>query len=122
MLLLHAATPVEPFLYLSTCWVYRNVFIKFIDKTDPSDPLNREDYWRRTHKNMPATFRAKHRKKCLMLQVLKFINFSLYWSLMAYMSARIGSKRLLLWSVPKRPLVGARVVWKPVDWCLLGAS
>ena len=30
-----------------------NVSITFIDKTDPSDPLNREDYWRCTLKNMP---------------------------------------------------------------------
>ena len=26
--------------------------ITFIDKTDPSDPLKREDYWRRTLKAM----------------------------------------------------------------------
>ena len=29
-----------------------DVSITFIDKTDPSDPLKREDYWRRTLKTM----------------------------------------------------------------------
>ena len=29
-----------------------DVLITFIDKTDPSDPLKREDYWRRTLKTM----------------------------------------------------------------------
>ena len=29
-----------------------DVSIMFIDKTDPSDPLKREDYWRRTLKPM----------------------------------------------------------------------
>ena len=29
-----------------------DVSIIFIDKTDPSDPLRREDYWRQTHKTM----------------------------------------------------------------------
>ena len=33
-----------------------NVSIKFIDKTDPSDPLKREDYWRYMLKTM-APFR-----------------------------------------------------------------
>ena len=29
-----------------------DVSITFIDKADPSDPLKREDYWRRTLKTM----------------------------------------------------------------------
>ena len=29
-----------------------DVSITFIDKTDPSDPLRREDYWRQTLKTM----------------------------------------------------------------------
>ena len=29
-----------------------NVSITFNDKTDPSDPLQREDYWRQTLKKM----------------------------------------------------------------------
>ena len=29
-----------------------DVFITFIDKTDPSDPLRREHYWRQTLKTM----------------------------------------------------------------------
>ena len=29
-----------------------DVFVTFIDKTDPSDPLRREDYWRQTLKTM----------------------------------------------------------------------
>ena len=29
-----------------------DVSITFIDKTDPSDPLRREDYWRKTLKTM----------------------------------------------------------------------
>ena len=29
-----------------------NVLVTFIDKTDPSDPLKREDYWKRTPKTM----------------------------------------------------------------------
>ena len=29
-----------------------DVSIAFIDKTDPSDPLQREDYWRQTLKTM----------------------------------------------------------------------
>ena len=29
-----------------------NVLVTFIDKTDPSDHLKREDYWKRTPKTM----------------------------------------------------------------------
>ena len=29
-----------------------DISITFIDKTDPSDLLKREDYWRRTYKTM----------------------------------------------------------------------
>ena len=29
-----------------------DVSLTFIDKTDPSDPLQREDYWRQTRKTM----------------------------------------------------------------------
>ena len=29
-----------------------NISITFIDKTNPSDPLRREDYWRKTLKTM----------------------------------------------------------------------
>ena len=29
-----------------------NISITFIDKTDPLDPLKRENYWRRTLKTM----------------------------------------------------------------------
>ena len=63
-----------------------DVSITFIDKTDPSNQLKREDYWRCTLK--PCTFWAKYRRKCLMYFVLTCINFGLYWILMAYMSAR----------------------------------
>ena len=31
---------------------FDNVSITFIDKTDPSDPLHREDYWRLILKTM----------------------------------------------------------------------
>ena len=31
---------------------WNDISINFIDKTDPSDPLKREDYWRRTLKTM----------------------------------------------------------------------
>ena len=37
-----------------------DVSITFIDKTDPSDPLRREDYWRKTRKTMvPYGFNIK---------------------------------------------------------------
>ena len=32
--------------------VISDVSVTFIDKTDPSDPLNREDYWRSTLETM----------------------------------------------------------------------
>ena len=41
-----------------------DVSITFIDKTDPSDPLKREDYWRRTLKTM-AHFGLNVEDNCL---------------------------------------------------------
>ena len=41
-----------------------DVSITFIDKTDFSDPLKREDYWRRTLKTM-APFRLNIEDNCL---------------------------------------------------------
>ena len=34
------------------CGFLENVSLTFIDKTDPSDPLKREDYWRSTVNTM----------------------------------------------------------------------
>ena len=34
------------------CGFLEDVSLTFIDKTDPSDPLKREDYWRSTLKTM----------------------------------------------------------------------
>ena len=31
---------------------WNDISINFIDKTDPSDPLKREDYWKRTLRTM----------------------------------------------------------------------
>ena len=33
-------------------WFLNDVSVTFIDKTDPSDPLRREDYWRQALKTM----------------------------------------------------------------------
>ena len=44
------------FLILGHNGFLNDVSLTFIDKTDPSDPLKREDYWRRTLKTM-APFR-----------------------------------------------------------------
>ena len=41
-----------------------NVSITFIDKTDPSDPLKREDYWRRTLETV-APFGLNIENNCL---------------------------------------------------------
>ena len=41
-----------------------NVSITLIDKTDPSDPLKREDYWRRTLETM-APFGLNIENNCL---------------------------------------------------------
>ena len=41
-----------------------DVSITFIDKTDLSDPLKREDYWRRTLKTM-SPFRLNIEDNCL---------------------------------------------------------
>ena len=41
-----------------------DVSITFIDKTDLSDPLKREDYWRRTLKTM-ASFELNIEDNCL---------------------------------------------------------
>ena len=41
-----------------------DVLITFIDKTDPSDPLEREDYWRRSLKTM-ASFGVNIEDNCL---------------------------------------------------------
>ena len=78
------------FLYLWICWFFRQCLYIFVDKTNPSAPHKREDYWRRTLKTM-APFELKCWKKWVTLWVLTFIYFCLYWSLMAYMSARTGS-------------------------------
>ena len=43
---------------------FLNVSITFIDKTDPSDPLKREDYWRRTLKTT-APFGLNIEDNCL---------------------------------------------------------
>ena len=50
-------TCMQQHLYEHFCSSNHNCFISdvsvtFIDKTDPSDPLKREDYWRRTLKTM----------------------------------------------------------------------
>ena len=36
----------------ANCGFLENVSLTFIDKTDPSDPLKREDYWRSALKTM----------------------------------------------------------------------
>ena len=41
-----------------------DVSITFIDKTDPSDPFKREEYWRRTLKTM-APFGLNIEDNCL---------------------------------------------------------
>ena len=50
-------TCMKQHLYENFCSSNHNCFISdvwltFIDKTDPSDPLNREDYWRSTLETM----------------------------------------------------------------------
>ena len=50
-------TCMEQHLFKHFCSSNHNYFISdvsvtFIDKTDPSDPLKREDYWRGTLKTM----------------------------------------------------------------------
>ena len=53
----HGETCMQQHLYEYFCSSNHNCFISdvsvtFIDKTDPSDPLKREDYWRSTLKTM----------------------------------------------------------------------
>ena len=40
------------FCIFGHCGFLQDVSLTFIDKTDPSDPLKREDYWRNTLKTM----------------------------------------------------------------------
>ena len=52
-------TCMQQHLYEHFCSRNHNCFIidvsvTFIDKTDPSNPLKREDYWRRALKTMAA--------------------------------------------------------------------
>ena len=42
-----------------------DVSITFIDKTDPTDPLRREDYWRQTLKTM-VPYGLNIERQCLM--------------------------------------------------------
>ena len=39
-------------MYIYNIYIYIRFLITFIDKTDPSDPVQREDYWRKTLKTM----------------------------------------------------------------------
>ena len=48
----YATTFFNSSLYLWPLWFLKDVSLTFIDKTDPSDPLKRENYWRGTLKTM----------------------------------------------------------------------
>ena len=49
---LHATTSVDHFCIPGHARFLDDISITFIDKTDPSDPIKREGYWRRTLKSM----------------------------------------------------------------------
>ena len=94
-----------------------DVFVTFIEKTDPSDLLKWEDYW------------SWILKKVFNIIFLTFIIFCLYWSLVAYISARTGLllglenlDTIITIIYSEMPSVRACVVHRPVNWVALQAS
>ena len=68
-------TCMQQHLYEHFCSSNHNCFISdvsvtFIDKTDPSDPLKREDYRRRTPKTMVSLWWSWCWRKCVKVSVL----------------------------------------------------
>ena len=61
--------------YFGCPWMHTQTYIymfliTFIDKTDPSDPVQREDYWRQTLKTMvPYGLKIEERLCLLFLHV-----------------------------------------------------
>ena len=47
-----ARTLVPAFLKRRSQWFSQSFSVTFIDKTDPSNPLTRENFWRETLKTM----------------------------------------------------------------------
>ena len=54
-----------------------DVSITFIDKTDPTNPLQRENYWKHTFAfaNI-CSIRPKHERKCVAVSLLILISFT----------------------------------------------
>ena len=49
---MYARTLVSAFLKRRSQWFLNDVSVTFIDKTDPSDPLKRENFWREIRMTM----------------------------------------------------------------------